>query len=255
MRQNNIKTRLAAGETVIGCFIRYDDPSFTEFVAMQGWDFVVFDGEHGTLEPRDIENLARAAELRGVTTIARVPTNQPHILLRFLDTGIQGVHVPWVNSVAEVEAAVRSVKYGPRGVRGLAGTRASDWGMTEPIGAYTERANRETLVVIHVETAQAVEAANDYLGIEGVDVLFLGPTDLSHSLGVPGLIDHPLVVTAMEQVAAAVSQSDKTLGLFAGNADMALRWHRLGARYIATGTDGFLRQGMKAYLEAVRGGS
>jgi 4-hydroxy-2-oxoheptanedioate aldolase len=102
-----------------------------------------------------------------------------------------GVHVPWVNSAAEAERAVRAVKYSPRGTRGLAGSRASEWGLREPIEAYVERANRETLVVIQVETQEAVDAIDDYLKVDGVDVLFLGPTDLSQSLGHPGDLRHP----------------------------------------------------------------
>ena len=252
MRPNSVKAALRSGQTVHGCFIKYAEPSLAEFIAMQGWDFLVFDGEHGTLQPRDIENLTRAAELRGVTPIARVTTNQPHLILRFLDTGVQGLHVPWVNTPEEVEAAVRSIKYGPRGERGLAGVRAGDWGMHGSIGDYTMEANRETLVVIHIETAQAVDAVGEYIEIDGVDVLFLGPTDLSHSLGYPGQVDHPEVVAAMDRVAKVVVPSDKALGIFAGSAERARRWSDKGARYICTGSDSFLRSGMKTYLDEVR---
>lgn len=252
MLTNVVKAKLAQGDAVFGCFLRYADASFAEFVALQGWDFVIFDGEHGTLEPRDVENLARAVELRATTPIARVPTNQAHDILRFLDTGIHGVHVPWVNTPGAAAAAVSAVKYWPLGTRGLAGSRASDWGMSEPIGAYTRRANRETLVVVHIETSAAVDAIDTYVATEGIDVLFIGPTDLSHSLGHPGDIDHPDVVAAMDCVASAVRPSDKVLGVFAGTADTAVRWLDRGARYLATTPDGFITNGMRAYLDQVR---
>lgn len=252
MLTNTTKAKLAAGEVVLGSFIRYNDPSFTEYVALQGWDFLVFDGEHGTLEPHQVENLVRAAELRRVTPMVRVPTNQPHLILRYMDTGAHGLHVPWVNTTDEVEAAVRAVKYHPRGIRGLAGTRASDWGITEPLSKYTERSNRETLVVIHIETEEAVAAIGDYLGIDDVDVIFLGPTDLSQSLGVPGELDHPQVAAALERVAEVVVPSAKALGIFVGDLVAARRWIERGARYIATGSDGFLRRGMREYLLGAR---
>lgn len=252
MLDNTTKAKLAAGEAVIGCFVKYAEPTFAEFIAMQGWDFLIFDGEHGALEPRDLEGLARAAEYRGVTPLARVTTNQPQIILRYLDTGVHGVHVPWVNTTEGVEQAVQSVKYGPRGMRGLAGSRASEWGMTESIGAYTQRANRETMVVIHIETMTAVEAIDAYTAIDGVDVLFIGPTDLSHSLGHPGEFDHPDVVEAMDRIAAAVVPSDKALGIYAGSAEFANHWLDKGARYIATGVDGFVKRGMQEYLKQVR---
>ncbi len=252
MIENTTKAKLAAGETVFGCFVKYADPSYAEYVALQGWDFLIFDAEHGTLQPRDVEGLCRAAELRGVTPITRVTTNQPHIILRFMDAGSHGIHVPWVNDVQGVEQAVQSVKYGPRGVRGLAGSRAADWGMSEPIGDYTQRANRETMLIVHIETAAAVAAVGDDLAVDGVDVLFVGPTDLSHSLGHPGNLDHPDVKAAMRDVIGAVAPSDKALGVYAGSPEFANEWVAAGARYIATGADGLMRRGMQAYLSAVR---
>ena len=252
MLHNDVRRRLAEGGEVFGCFLRYAEPLLAEFVALQGWDFLVFDGEHGTLEPRDVEGLTRAAQVRGTTPFARVPTNQAHDVLRFLDTGVHGIHVPWVNTAAEAEAAVTAAKYGPRGQRGLAGGRASDWGVTEPIGDYTRRANEETMVVVHIETTEAVAAIDDYLTVDGIDVLFLGPTDLSHSLGHPGEVDHPDVVAAMEHVAAAVAPSDTVLGVFTGTPERVDRWRQQGARYFTTTPERFLRAGMVDWLDRAR---
>jgi len=253
MLENRTKAKLAAGEPVFGCFVRTAEPSLVEYVALLGWDFLVFDGEHGTLQPNQVEDLCRAVEPRGVTPIVRVTTNDPPTILRYLDTGAQGAHIPWVNSAAEAERAVRFVKYSPRGQRGLAGSRASEWGLREPLSAYVRRANRETLVVIQVETQDAVDAIDDYLAIDGVDVLFLGPTDLSQSLGHPGDLGHPDVVAALERVAAAVIGSDKVLGIYAGTSDMTREWLDRGARYFTTSLEPFLRDGMKAHLKHVRG--
>ncbi len=159
MRTNTAKAKLKGGETIFGCFVRYPDAGLVEVMGYQPWDFLVFDGEHGVLEPRDCENLVRAADVRGMTPIVRVPTNQPATILRLMDTGALGLHVPWVNSAAEAEAAVRSVKYHPRGQRGLAGVRAADYGQAGTLADYTQHANAETLVVIQVETAAAVAQA------------------------------------------------------------------------------------------------
>lgn len=252
MLENRTRAKLAAGETVYGCFTRYVEGAITELIALAGFDFVIFDGEHGTLQPRDIEDLTRAAEVRGVTPIARVTTNQPQIILRYLDTGVHGVHVPWVNTVEDVEAAVQYAKYGPRGIRGLAGSRASDWGFGESVAEYTARANKETMVIIHIETAAAVEAAADYTAVDDVDVLFIGPTDLSHSLGHPGELSHPEVVAAMERVAEAVVPTDKVLGIYAGDAEIANGWRERGARYLVTGIDGIMTRGMQDFIDQVR---
>ena len=252
MLENKLKKALAAGETAYGCFTPYREGSIVELIGLGGFDFVIFDGEHGTVEPYDVENLTRAAEVRGITPIARVTANQPQIILRYLDTGIHGVHVPWLNTVAEVEAAVRSIKYGPRGIRGLAAPRASDWGLESP-AAYTARANRETMAIIHIETAEAVEAAADFAAIDDVDVLFIGPTDLSHSLGHPGDLAHPDVVAALERTADAVVASGKVLGIYAGTPAFANEWRERGARYLVTGINSFIKEGLRDYVESVKG--
>jgi 4-hydroxy-2-oxoheptanedioate aldolase len=157
LRTNITKAKLKNGETVFGCFVRYPNASLVDVLGYQPWDFIVFDGEHGSLQPADCENMVRAADLQEVTPIVRVTTNQPHIILRFMDTGTHGLHVPWVNTAAEAEAAVQSVKYAPRGVRGLASSRSADYGQKMSFADYTQQANAETLVVIHIETAEAVD--------------------------------------------------------------------------------------------------
>ena len=250
--ENSTKRKLQEGKAVYGCFFRQAEPTLAEFVAMQGWDFLVFDGEHGSLEARDIEGLARACELHDVTPLARVTTNQHQIILRFLDAGAHGVQVPWVNTAAEVESVVTAAKYGPRGERGLAGSRQGGWGNTESLADFTVRANRETMVIVHIETAAAAAAVENYIEIDGVDVLFIGPTDLSHSLGHPGDPRHPDVQRVMERVAEVVVASDKTLGIFAGTRKACADWYDKGARYFTTGLEGIIKQGTQAYLPGDR---
>jgi 4-hydroxy-2-oxoheptanedioate aldolase len=252
MRPNAAKARLKAGETIFGCFVRYPDAGLVEVLGYQAWDFLVFDGEHGVLEPRDCENMVRAAELRGVTPIVRVPTNLPPQILRLMDTGAQGLHVPWVNSAAEADAAVRSVKYHPRGQRGLAGVRAADYGQAGSLADYTQRANAETLVVVHIETAEAVERAGEIAAVDGVDVVFIGPTDLSQSLGVPGQTQHPDVQAAIDKIVQAVSKTTAALGIMVPNAAAARQWRQRGARYVAIGMENILAPAAREYLKTVR---
>lgn len=252
MRTNTTKAKLKAGDTVFGCFVRYPDAGLVEVLGYQPWDFIVFDGEHGTLEPRDCENMVRAAELRGVTPIVRVTTNLPPVILRFMDSGAQGLHVPWVNSAAEAENVVRSVKYYPRGIRGLAGVRAADYGQTVPFADYVEQANRETLISIHIETAEAVERLPDIVAIDGIDVIFIGPTDLSQSYGVPGQPQHPSVQAGIQKIIDVVAKTNVALGVMVGSAEAARQWRARGARYIAISFESLLAPATRAYLQAVR---
>ena len=252
MIENQAKRRLAAGETLVGCFLRYSNATLAEFVALGGWDFIVFDAEHGTLQPRDLEDLSRACELHGVTPIVRVTANEPSTILRFLDAGAHGVQVPWVESGDAAEAAVQATKYQPRGNRGLAATRSAGFGVPAPIGEYTKQANAETLVIVQVESAEGVDNVGDLVAIDGVDVVFIGPTDLAHSLGHVGNPGHPEVRAAMTRIADVVTASDKALGIFVANPADAVGWRERGARYLATGLEPLLSSSMRTYLETVR---
>ncbi len=251
MDVHETKAKLAAGGTVYGCFDRYPDAGLAELLAVQGFDFLVFDAEHGTIEPRDCEGLVRAAELRGPAPLVRVPTNAPHVILRYLDTGAVGVHVPLVGSASEAEAAVRAVKYAPRGTRGLAGVRAASYGAV-PLAEYVEQANEATMVVIQVETREAVEHVEEIAAVDGVDVVFVGPTDLSQAYGVTGDTAHPLLEGAYERIAAAVAGSPAALGVLVGDEAGAERWRERGARYIAVTVDSLLVARSRALLGAVQ---
>lgn len=252
MQTNKTKARLKAGETVLGVFVRYPDASFVEVIGYQGWDFCVFDAEHGVLEPRDVENMTRAAELRDMTPIVRVTTNFAPVILRYLDSGAQGLHVPWVNTAEEAKKAVDSVKYHPNGIRGLAGVRASEFGQGAPLGEYVKKANAETMVMIHIETIEAVNNLPEIVQVPGIDVIFIGPTDLSHSLGVPGNVQHPSVQEAIQRIVDTVKDSSAALGMMVTNAKAAREWRERGARYIAITSENVFAPAMREYLRVVR---
>lgn len=253
MHTNLTKQKLMAGETVLGCWIRYPDPGVAELLAYQGWDYLVFDAEHGTIEPRDCENMVRAAELHDATPIVRVTSNQAPIVLRFLDTGAQGVHIPLVDSAGAAEEAVQSVKYWPRGGRGLGGARAASYGQTLPFGEYVEHANRETLVVVQIESPLASEELDAICAVEGVDVIFIGPSDLSQSLGLPGQPGHPKVEEAMARIVEAAARADAVLGVLVPDLEAARRWRDRGARYIGVTLEALVRSSARGFLAALRG--
>jgi 4-hydroxy-2-oxoheptanedioate aldolase len=252
MRENLARRALREGKPVFGCFVRFPDPALVDFAAYQGWDFLIFDGEHGTVEPRECENLVRAADLHDVTAIVRVPVNQPHVILRFMDIGAQGCQVPWVQDASDAERAVQAVKYGPRGTRGLAGVRAADYGQRGSLGDYVRMANEETLVIVHVESAHAVERVDEIAAVDGVDVVFLGPTDLSNSLGVPGQLSHPIVVEHLERAASATLAAGKVVGVTVPTAEAGVGWLERGARYVTTGIEPLLSGATRSWLERVR---
>jgi 4-hydroxy-2-oxoheptanedioate aldolase len=156
LTENKTKAKLRAGESVIGCQTMFVQPAVVEYVGRAGFDWILFDGEHGPVAPESVEIGVLAAENVGLTPLARVPVNRPEVILRFMDTGLAGVLVPHVDGADEARAAVRAVKYHPLGERGLAGVRASGYGAI-PQTEYVARANGETMVLAMIESIPAVE--------------------------------------------------------------------------------------------------
>src|SRR5262249_54001799 len=146
-----------------------------------GFDFLFFDGEHAPIGERECEDLARVCEVTGATSVARVPANQPWMIGRHLDTGMQSIQVPMGNSGEEAAAAVRAAKYHPLGARGLAGARAARYGMTPGFNYpdYVADSNRESMVIVQIETPVGIDALPEIVQVPEIDVIFLGPTDMS----------------------------------------------------------------------------
>ncbi len=254
MRTNTTKAKLKAGETVLGCFVRYADPTLVEILGYYGWDYLLLDAEHGTLIPRDAENLARACELRNVTPIVRVPTNLPHEILRFMDVGMMGAQIPMINTKAEAQAAVNSIKFQPRGTRGLAGSRAANFGQTQPFsfGKYTAEANEETMVILQVETIQAVEALEEIIQVQDVDAIFIGPTDLSNSLGLPGEVNHPLVQETFDRIIETIKPTGIAIGTLVPNLEAAIKWRERGAQYLMITMEAILAPACRNFIKEMR---
>ena len=253
MPRNRTREKLAQGEAVFGCFLRFPDAGLAELLALQGLDFVVFDGEHGTLAPRACEHLTRAVELHGVTPGVRVEENRAASILRYLDPGAQICHVPGIESREDAVRAVRAVKFRPQGDRGLSASRASGFGARNGYAAYIAEANRETQVIVHIESAAGVAAAEQIAAVDGVDVLLFGALDLSHDLGRPGEVEHPELVACAEQVAAAAAASGKVLGAVAGDARSVQLWLGRGARYVLATVESFVTPGVARFLTEARG--
>lgn len=212
VRSNTVKRRLRAGESLVGILMGFSSPTFVEFCALAGFDFVMFDCEHGPMSVETVEHLVRAAEAAGITPLARVPINEESTILRFLDTGLMGIMVPHVETAADAEAAVRAMKYPPVGHRGLGTVRSSDYGLRAPAADYVQAANEETLVITLVESQKGLENVEQIAAVPGVDVVHIGPSDLSMSMGYYGKPDHPDVQAAIDRIVAATTAAGKAAG-------------------------------------------
>jgi len=252
MLNNSLKAKLAAGQTVVGSFVYVPSPMLTELVGLTGFDFVVIDMEHGPVDIGTASDMVRAAEWAGVTPIIRVTHNSPHLILRALDIGALGLHVPDISQPEDARAAVDSVKYGPRGHRGLANVRAAGYGLSGSLPEYAAAANEQTILIAHIEDARAVENLDALLKVDGIDVYYLGPVDMSNSLGIPGQTKDARVVQLVEGSIQRIAAAGKTAGCIAADAETARRYMELGARYIACHAITFMARASRKFIQEVR---
>ena len=232
IRENKTKRLIAAGGTAVGGFLMIKSPEIVEIMGYAGLDFVIIDSEHGPADNETIGNMIRAAEASGITPIVRVRwVNDPTLILRALDLGAQGVQVPMVEDAETAARVVQAARYHPLGRRGLAGVRAAKYGAVD-LGAYTQEANDENLVIAQIETAKAVGNAQAIAAVPGIDVVFVGPVDLSQSLGIPGQRSNPVLIEAMDKVFAACKAAGRPCGTLTSDIAEGRRQQAAGLQYL-----------------------
>ena len=248
----SLAEQMAAGP-VVGPINLMPSALVVEQLCAAGFDFVWVDMEHG---PQTIENLAAAVPLcigRGVTPIVRVPGVLDWSTKWVLDQGVRGVVFPFVNSAEEARRAISACKYPPTGHRGyfpdIAATR---W--AEPSATYPDRANAEVAVILQIETDTAVQQIDEIAALDGWDVLFIGPMDLSASYGKLGQADDPEVAGAIDRVREAALNAGGQAGILAVSPEQVRRRVDEGFRFIALNPDvAIVRQAFEDYAEGVRG--
>lgn len=227
-----------AGTPLLGTFIGGASPVAAEVCAAAGVDWVLLDLEHGTGGEEQVRDVVPAAASYGVPTVVRVESAARIRMGRVLDAGAAGIMLPRMNTPEEVAEAVRHLRYPPDGDRGVATyNRACRFGL-DP-GAL-DRANAEVLGVVQIESATAVGNAGAIAALDGVDVLFVGPRDLSHDLGVPGDLTAPAFTGALERVLAAGRQHGKACGLLVNDGAAAARRLEQGWSFVGIGSDSTL---------------
>lgn len=253
MRENLLKKKIKNGESAIGTFVKLTDPAVPELLALAGFDFFVLDTEHVAVDREQLTNIVRAADAAGITPLVRVRENQQVEILQNLDLGYAGVQVPNVDTAQEARDLVSYVKYTPLGVRGLSpSVRACGYG-TCGVQEYIDAANDNTLIVSHCETRTCVENLDEVLEVEGVDVIFIGPMDLSQSYGVPGRTGDPEVQTAIQTIISKTLASGKAVGTVAATPEAVRKLIGQGVQYILIASDqGMIVKWGKSAVDAIR---
>lgn len=243
----HFRQRIAEGP-VFGPFSKTSDPAIVETLGRAGFDFIILDMEHGPNSIETVQNLIRAAQLSKMAPIVRIPSGDYEMIGKALDIGAAGVQVPQITCADDVKAAIEHAKFAPLGMRGVCRfVRAAGYSSMDKAD-YFSRAN-ETLVIVQIEGQAALDNLDEILAVDGVDIVFVGPYDLSQSLGVSGEVEHPLVIEKMKQIVKVCLDKNVFVGNFTETVSQTRMWAAQGLRYMSYSVDvGIVYEAGKALL-------
>jgi 2-dehydro-3-deoxyglucarate aldolase/4-hydroxy-2-oxoheptanedioate aldolase len=252
--KNRLKEKLAAGQVPVGTMIaEIRQASIVQCLANAGFDWAIIDNEHGVFNPESITDLARMCRFQGITPIVRVPSITYEQIAQALDGGAQGVMLPRVTDPAQVRFAIQCVKYPPEGGRGSAMGRGHTGLKAGDVVQMMADSNRETFVVVQVETREAVERLDELLSVPGVDAGLIGPNDLSIALGVAGRMRDPALERAIEAMIAACGRHGRVPAIHTNDVLLTAEWSRRGMRMVSISSEiGFLQKAAKEAVETIR---
>lgn len=247
---NKMKALFAAGKPALGCSLMFPSAPIVEMLGHAGFDWVLLDCEHGSLSLADVELMCMAADAVGITAIGRPRSNTAADIQSILDRGVAGVQIPHINTAEDARRAVAAVKFGPGAGRGMAaGTRPDRWGMGAKMPDFAAQSNAHTLICVQLEHEEAIANAQEILNVPGIDVFFIGPSDLSQSMGHPGNPKAPPVAEAISATLARIRAAGMTPGMPA-TAETLPEVLVSGCRYIYTHLPRVLGAGAKAFITA-----
>lgn len=235
---NSLKQTIKNGGTAVGTMVaEIRQSAIMQLLANAGFDFVVIDNEHGPFSIESIAELSRTAQYVGLTPIVRVPEITYAHIAQSLDVGAQGIMLPRVRTPQQVEAAIDIMKYPPVGQRGSALGRGLTGFRSGPVVDSLAKLNEETLLIVQIETREAVENLDDIASISGVDALLVGPNDLAISLGVPGQFESEVLKTAIESVIKSCQTHQLCPALHMNDLNLLSSWIQAGMRLVSSGSE------------------
>ena len=247
-----IKQRILSGEVVFGCWVNMGSLVSAEIVGRAGFDWILVDLEHGAGDDTIMYQQLQVLQGTGVTAMVRTDDLARNKVQRIMDAGAAGIMFPQIQSAQEAERAVQLMYYPPRGVRGMAkSVRAHGYGRNS--SDYIDNVEKNLITVIQIETVQAIKEVDAIAATPGVDVLFVGPSDLSLAYGIFGQVNHPLYQEAIRAVVAAAKKHKKIAGVLLQEVDEYEMYHTLGYRFLACGADGyFVSRGADELIRRLR---
>jgi 4-hydroxy-2-oxoheptanedioate aldolase len=245
----SLRARARAGETLLGCFLTWPVSGIVELAALSGFDFILIDVEHGFFSIESVASTILACDGAGIAPLVRPPSALSDQVGRYLDAGAAGTLLPRVESVAMARSAIEALKFAPLGRRGLGGVRANRYA-TEPLAGFVARANEETLVAVQIEREGALAELSGLADEPAVDVLFVGPNDLSQALGEPGETTSKRFGAELARVASEASRARKAAGIMVGRREDIPRLADLGYRIFTTSDRALLLESARRWRDA-----
>jgi 4-hydroxy-2-oxoheptanedioate aldolase len=249
----NLKKRLQQGETVNGCWLNLGSSLTAEIVGLAGFDWVLIDLEHGAGNEKDVLSQLQALESTPTAAFVRVESSDSARISHVLDLGAEGVMCPKVNNADEAKKVINGLHYPPFGNRGVAKmVRATAFGQN--FNQYYQEAKDTILGIVQIETKESLNHLDEIAAVEGVDVLFIGPADLSMELGIFEQFDNHIFLDAVKNIVQAAQNAGKASGILFFNPDDYKKYHDMGIRFIACGADAtFVANGARAMAKKLKG--
>lgn len=233
---NTFRDKIKNGEDVYGMFMKTNDPMFVEAVGISGFDYVILDMEHGPVTIENQQNNIRAAEARNMVPIIRLKDRGENTIGKALDIGAYGIQVPQINNAEEARRVVKYAKFYPYGMRGVCRfVRAADYSNMDRYEYFNS--SKDILIILQLEGIDAIRNLDEILEVDGVDILFIGPYDLSQSLGIPGQVNNPKVVNAMKDIVKKAKDKGKVVGTFVDTYEDLVMWRNIGIQYLSYSVD------------------
>ena len=248
MNAERLRQALASQQVVYGTWVQTPSPEVVEILGWSGWDFVILDLEHGPYGVETLRHLIRAAEASATAPLVRVPSSSPHDVGKALDLGASGIVTPGVTSAEAGAAAVRLTRFPPLGSRGASPSTRQLHYSAIPFPTLTAEGATQPLIVLQVEARLATTDLSGILGIEGLGVIFIGPYDLSTSLGLPGQFDHPRVREAISEIVKRAAERSVAVGIWVPDAEAARAWVERGVRFVTVSNNELMLFGAASSL-------
>jgi len=253
VRRRSLRARVLGGETIVGTFLlAFPGAAVARAAVGAGADFVLIDGEHTGFGWETMTPVLTATRAGGSTPFVRLPAASRENIALALDIGAVGLMIPMVGTAAEAAAIASWARYPPQGVRGtMFGLAAHDFDVVEPVAAM-KKSNAETIVMVQIETAEALENVEEIAAVPGVDILWVGHFDLTTSMGIPTQFDHPTYLAALDRIVAAGRANGKPVGFLTSGPEDARSLVDRGFSVLAYGSDlGIYRQALRTGLEGI----